>query len=130
MSNAELCAQIEEAFPGCAFALPDAFIEANPDLSSQDASAGLQVVVPAYMAWCARNGHRPEELVHDYTLRALAEFGRSKSPAAPHLNFKHTCSPEQRAVVEKFLRWCLDPALLLHVEQVERSLKHWSARSV
>jgi len=128
MKNAELSAEIEEAFPGSASGLSDLFIEDNPDLSLVEASVGLQVVVPAYMAWCTRNGHRPEELVHDYTLRALAEFGRSKNPAVAHLSFKHTCSARQRQVVTRFLRWCLEPELLLHVEQVKRSLKHWSSR--
>lgn len=127
MKDAKLSAAIEEAFPGSASALSDQFIESNPDLSQVEAPANLQIVVPAYMAWCTRNGHRPQELVHDYTLRALAEFGRSKNPSVAHLNFKHVCSAEQREVVTKFLRWCLDPALLLHTEQVERSLKHWSA---
>ena len=128
MTIIELSAEIEEAFPGSALAVSDQFIEANPDLSLVEASARLQVVVPAYMVWCTRNAHRPQELVHDHTLRALAEFGRSKNPAVEHLNFKHGCSEKQREVVTKYLRWCLDPALLLHAEQVERSLKHWSAR--
>jgi len=88
MNNAELAAEIEEAFPGSASALFDVFIEANPDLSLVEAVAGLEVVVPAYMAWCARNGHRPEELVHDYTLRALAEFGRSRSPTVHPLELQ------------------------------------------
>lgn len=127
MKNTLLSAQIEAAFPGSAGALSDVFIETHPDLSLLDAPVNLQTIVPAYMAWCARNGHRPAELVHDYTVRALAEFGRSKKPEITHLNFKFTCSPEQRQVVEKFLRWCLDPALLLDTEQVERSLKRWSA---
>lgn len=127
MKNADLSAQIETAFPESVGTLSDVFIEAHPDLSRLEASVNLQTVVPAYMAWCARNGHRPAELVHDYTVAALAEFGRSKKPELTHLNFKFNCSPEQRQVVEEFLRWCLDPALLLDTKQVERSLKRWSA---
>lgn len=126
MRNGELSAEIQEAFPRCVGTLSDDFIESNPDLSFLDAGHDLQVSVPAYMSWCARNGDRPAELVHDYTLRALAEFGRSKNREGTHLNFKHTCSSAQRHVVERYLRWCLDPALLLDAEQVQRSLKHWS----
>lgn len=126
MSNAEISALIEEAFPGCASAFSDEFIEANPDLSLLEEPADFQFLVPAYMAWCVRNGHRPEELVHDYTLRALAEFGRAKSTAA-HMNFKQSCSSGQRKVVAAFLRWCLNPELLLDAEQAERSLKRWAS---
>jgi hypothetical protein len=127
MKNMHLSAQIEAAFPASVGVLSDQFIEEHPDLCRLDASVDLQTAVPAYMAWCARNGHRPAELVHDYTVDALAVFGRSKKPEFAPLNFKFTCSTEQRQVVEKFLRWCLDPALLLDTKQVERSLKRWSA---
>ena len=127
LSAEQLSEEIEMAFPGSSAALSNASIEKNPDLASLEAPTDLQVVVPAYMAWCTRNSHRPAELVHDYTLRALAEFGRSKNPAASHLNFKYTCSPEQQKVVARFLSWCLDPALLLDAEQIKRSLKHWAA---
>ena len=126
--NEKLSVDIESAFPGSGSALSDQFIEMHPELASlQGASTPpLLVLVPAYMAWCVRNSHRPEELVHDYTLNALAEFGRSKNPAIEHLNFKHLCSVKQQDVVAKFLSWCLDPTLLLHTEQIERALKHWA----
>jgi len=127
MKSPHLSAQIEAAFPASVGVLSDQFIEAHPDLSRLDASVDLHAAVPAYMAWCARNGHRPAELVHDYTVDALAVFGRSRKPELAPLNFKFTCSPEQRQVVVNFLQWCLDPALLLDTEQVERSLKRWSA---
>ena len=122
----KLSAEIESAFPGSGSAMSDQFIEMHPDLASSQGPSTLLVLVPAYMAWCVRNSHRPEALVHDYTLNALAEFGRSKNPAIEHLNFKHLCSPEQQDVVAKFLSWCLDPTLLLHTEQIERALKHWA----
>jgi hypothetical protein len=127
MANNILTTEISAAFPGSATALSDSVIEENPDLSQLGEHANLQLIVPAYMGWCSRNSHRPAELVHDYTLRSLAEFGRSKNPKIAHLSFKHTCSAEQKEVVAKFLRWCLDPALLLDRKQVERSLKRWTA---
>jgi hypothetical protein len=119
---------IAREFPGLR-ALPDSFIEGNPDLACLRQPPDLQAVVPAYMAWCVRNAAEVNTLIPDYTVAALAEFGRSKNPAIAHLNFKHTCSPEQRVVVADFLRWCLNPDLVLHTEQIERSLKHWSPES-
>lgn len=126
MKHHELAAQIEEAFPGCVNAIRDEFIDSNPDLLELNGGLCLQAVVPAYMSWCVRNDHRPAELVHDYTLRALAEFGRSKAPHLAHLNFKHTCSQAQKQVVERYLCWCLNPGILLDIEQIQRSLKHWA----
>ena len=124
----QLLEAIAKAFPRL-HAFPDSFIEVNPDLASLRQPLDLQAVVPAYMAWCVRNAAEVNTLIPDYTVAALAEFGRSKNPAIAHLNFKHTCSPEQGAVVAEFLRSCLNPNLVLHTEQIERSLKHWSPES-
>jgi hypothetical protein len=123
----ELAASIARAFPESADAVSDSFIEANPDINWLKSPVDLHIVVPAYMAWCVRNPHRRDTLIPDFTVSALAEFGRSKNPAIKHLNFKHTCSAAQRAVVAEFLQWCLDPERLLLTEQIERSLKHWLA---
>lgn len=125
-SSEQLLVEIASAFPGASDALSDAYIEANQDLAALDLDAKLLIVVPAYMAWCVRNAHRPHVLVHDYTVQALCEFGKVKSTSIPYLSFKFQCSSGQRAAVISFLRWCLNPELLHHVEQIERSLRHWS----
>jgi hypothetical protein len=127
MENSTLFAEIAHAFPGCANRFSDSFIEKNLDVSQLDWSVDSHVAVPAYMAWCARNGHKPAELVHDYTVNAIAVFGRSKNSRIACLDFKHRCTSEQKQVVLKFLRWYLDPALLVDTEQVARSIKQWSA---
>lgn len=127
MENLTLFADIAKAFPGCDTTFSDAFIERHPDVAQLETSVGLHVAVPAYMAWCARHAHKPAELVHDYTIDALAVLGRSKNRQIPRLNFKHRCTAEQRAVILKFLHWYLDPALLVNTEQVERSIRQWSA---
>ena len=128
MRSEQLLEEITRVFPRL-HAVPDSFIESNPDLAYLSQPLDLQAVVPAYMAWCVRNAAVANTLIPDFTVVALAEFGRSTNPAIAHLNFKHTCSPAQRAVVAEFLRWCLNPTLLLHTEQIERSLKHWSPES-
>jgi hypothetical protein len=122
-----LLEQISDAFPGAGDAFSDASIESIQDLAALEGLPSFHVAIPAYMAWCVRNAHRPEVLIHDYTVRALCELGRSKNQDIKHLNFKFYCSPKQKATVIGFLRWCLQPALLHHAEHIERSLKQWAA---
>lgn len=102
----------------------DSDIEAHPDHLLHGATTDLLKTIPAHMAWCLRN---PEStmLVIDYTIDALANTGRVKSPGPSWLDFKHRCSTEQRRIVANFLRWCLDTDRLVHREQTERALKHW-----
>ena len=90
----------------------------------------VPLLVPAYMAWCVKNADGPAELVHDYTLRSLAEFGRTRTPKLMHLNFGLACTADQRQVVAKYLRWSLNPELLLDTEQLKRALSRWSAPDV
>ena len=117
--------EIIEAFPRTSEALTDTFIEANSDIFTLEAP-NLQLVVPAYLLWCVRHTVDGRgSLVPDYVVHALAEFGRSKNSEVEHLNFKHTCSAQQRAVVAKFLRWCLNADLVLSTDQIERALKYW-----
>jgi hypothetical protein len=117
--------KIAVAFPGCSD-VPDAFIEANPDIDSVSGSFDPMILVPAYMTWCVRNAREHVTLIPDFTVGALAVYGRTKSAQTVHMSFKHTCSDEQRSVVAEFLRWCLDPDLILHKEQIKRALRHWS----
>lgn len=127
MEISTLFAEIVKAFPACANKFSDEFIEENPDVLQLHESVDPHVAVPAYMAWCARNGHKRAELVQDYTVNALAVFGRSKNSGIACLDFKHRCTLEQKEVVLKFLRWYLAPALLVDTEQVARSIKRWFA---
>lgn len=98
---------IADAFPASTAAFSDSFIEENPNVFELDGTVELHVAVPAYMAWCARNGHKPWLLVHDYTVNALAELGRTKNRQITHLDFKRRCTAEQKNVVLDFLRWYL-----------------------
>jgi hypothetical protein len=127
LQNLVLLAEIEDAFPGCTAVFSDSFIEENANLSEIDGVVDLLRAVPAYMAWCARNGHRPSLLVHDYTVNALAEFGRTKHRQIACLDFKHRCTAEQKRAVLRFLQWYLNPGLLVDTDQVTRSIKRWSA---
>jgi hypothetical protein len=130
VSNDQLARAIAQAFPASAGTPTDQFIEANSDLLWLQPPVDLAVLVPAYMSWCVRHASNERgTLVPDHTVRALAEFGRSKNPSIAHLNFKHTCSEQQRAVVAKFLRWCLNPDLILDEEQIQRALKSWEPGS-
>lgn len=128
IQNPALFVEIAEAFRGCTAALSDSFIEDNPNVLELGGTVDLHTAVPAYMAWCTRNGHKPSLLVHDYTVNALAEFGRTKDRQITHLDFAYRCTAEQKRAVLHFLHWYLDPSLLVNTEQVERSIKRWSAR--
>lgn len=127
IQNLELLVEIAEAFPGCTAAFSDSFIEENPNVSERDETVDLHTAVPAYMTWCARNGHKPSLLGHDYTVNALAVFGRTKNRQIRHLDFKHGCTAEQKRAILHFLHWYLDPGLLVDTEQVTRSIKRWAA---
>lgn len=127
VQNSALPVKIADAFPASTAAFSDSFIEENPDVFELDGTVELHVAVAAYMAWCARNGHKPWLLVHDYTVNALAELGRTKNRQITHLDFKRRCTAEQKNVVLDFLRWYLNPALLINTEQVTRAIKQWSA---
>ena len=130
LSTEQLSREIALAFPPNAETPTDRFIEANPDVLWLSAPVSLMVLVPAYLSWCARHAlDQRGSLVPDHTVRALGEFGRSKDPTSAHLNFKHMCSLEQRAVVAKFLHWCLNPELILDTEQIKRALKYWEPRA-
>jgi hypothetical protein len=127
LSDESLIEEIAAAFPSTAEVIPDAVIEANPDIFSLQGPVDFRVVVPAYISWCVRHATDGRgTLVPDYTVHALAEFGRSKDSSIAHLNFKHTCSLRQRAAVASFLHWCLNPDLILNKEQIKRALKNWA----
>ena len=91
MEKSTLFAEIANAFPACANKLSDSLIEKNSDVAQLDGSVDSHAAVPAYMAWCARHGHKPAELVHEYTVNAIAVFGRSNNPQIAYLDFKLRC---------------------------------------
>ena len=121
----DLLASIQTEFPKGAVNLTDKYIEQNPDPTEADPLNNWLVVMPAYMSWCIRSPRRNELLVLDNTIHAIANFGRFKRHEPSHLNFWSLCNPDQRAVVASFLGWCLTGDVLVHEEQVERSLKYW-----
>ena len=103
--------------------IPDEFIVSNPDEVWLNSGIDYMIYVPSYMLWCVKNGDSDGNLVTDYTITALAEFGRAKS-LENKLNFKFLCNNEQRAVVYNFLNWCLSN-LICNEEQVLRAIKNW-----
>ena len=100
-------------------------IEAHAHQLLHGPATDLLKTIPAHMAWCLRNPDSTA-LVIDYTVDALANTGRVKSPAPSWLDFKHRCSGAQRQVVADFLHWCLDTDRLVDRQQTERALKHWA----
>jgi hypothetical protein len=116
--------RLAKAFPKAQSWGRDMDIEARPNLIELPDAGDLLAAVPAYMLWCVRN---PEsaELVSDFTLAALAEYGRCKNPENAHLNFLHRCSEEQLEAVVLFLEWASDAIPIHHRETVERALRNW-----
>jgi hypothetical protein len=115
---------LNEVFPKAQFWGRDADIEARPNLMELPEPGDLLAVVPAYMLWCARHPESPE-LVSDFTLAALAEYGRCKNPENPHLNFLYRCTENQLDAVVSFLEWASEAIPFHHREMVERALRNW-----
>jgi hypothetical protein len=118
---------IESAFPGSshlAIGL-DAEIQANQNPMELPGSPGLLSLIPAYMQWAVLNRDNYGQLVTDWTLNALAEYGRAKSEESAHLNFKFLCTELQRLAVYSFLEWSLSTLVIVPEEQVKRAIKHW-----
>ncbi|MCP1372690.1 hypothetical protein [Dyella lutea] len=120
--------RLTEAFPEAdAPAMDDAFIRANPNVMELPAPVDLLRVVSLYMLWCVRHPNDPA-LVGDFTLRALAEYGRCQQPGIEHLNFRYRCSPLQIDAVSAFLAWAAE-ALPFHDDvQLERARRRWTSR--
>ena len=121
----DLLASLKAEFPLSAPNLTDEYIELNPDPTDAEPLHTWLAIMPAYMSWCIRSPRRNELLVLDHTVNALANFGRYAQPEPSHMNFRSLCNSRQRAVVAAFLEWCLGGEVLVHEEQVERSLMHW-----
>ena len=91
-----------------------------------DGQPDLLRYVPAYMLWCIRNKDNYDQLVTDYTINALAVYGRSGHADNSHLNFRWRCNAGQIAAVVAFLNWCLENLSVVDDAQIKRSLKRWS----
>lgn len=126
---ASIADRLTEAFPEAdVSAMDEAFIQANPNLMELPAPVDLLHVVPVYMLWCAKHPDDPA-LVSDFTLHALAEYGRCQQPGLDHLNFRYRCSPRQIDAVSAFLAWASE-ALPFHDDvQLERARRRWTSSS-
>ena len=103
----------------------DAEIRSNPDPMELPGDTDLRALIPAYMHWVVQNKDNYDQLVTDWTLNALAEYGRAKTGAPQHMNFKFSCTDQQRLAVCAFLEWSLSALMVVHDGQVERAVKHW-----
>lgn len=118
-----------EAFPEADVpAMDDAFIRANPNVMELPAPVDLLRVVPLYMLWCVRHPDDPA-LASDFTLRALAEYGRCKQPSLGHLDFRYRCSQRQIDVVAAFLAWASEALPFHNQGQLERTRQRWTSGS-
>ena len=106
--------------------LLDSYINENPDLLCIDQEIDHMICVPSYMIWVLKNRDTDGNLTCDYTLNALAEYGRSKNRKSNHLNFKYRCNSVQKALVLEFLVWCETSLLLADGDQLQRAIKYWS----
>lgn len=100
------------------------FIEANHNILELSSPVDLISVVPAYMQWCI-NHPQSTSLVVTGTIWALAEYGRSKSPANSYLNFKFLCNKAQVKAVVDFLEWCKQNQPYEDQEQIDRAHRNW-----
>ena len=121
MSIAE---HIRDVFPKAPSWGQHADIAGNPNVMELPGSVDLMAAVPAYMLWCAQHPDSAE-LVSDFTLAALAEYGRCKNPDNRHLNFRHLCSPNQLEAVVSFLEWASQTFSSAAPGMIDRALCSW-----
>ncbi|AND70275.1 hypothetical protein ATSB10_28210 [Dyella thiooxydans] len=121
--------RLTEAFPEAdVSAMDDAFIRAKLNIMELPAPVDLLRVVPLYMLWCVRHPDDPA-LVSDFTLRALAEYGRCQQPGLEHLNFRYRCSQRQIDAVSAFLAWAAEALPFRDDVQLERARRRWTTSS-
>jgi hypothetical protein len=107
--------------------LPNSIIESNT-LPLFDLDGDLNQIIPSYMAWCVMHDHSDGNIVIDGTVSALSEIGRAKKADDINYIFKSGCSVAQKALIIRFLEWCLNKDLLDQV-QIERAIKQWLKNS-
>ena len=100
----------------------DEFIEENPNLMEIGSEFEESEYIPSYMLWCVRKKTDTGSLVFDFTINALAEYGRMKGEKT----FKSKCSPVQKSVIREFLLWCSGVVVGCNENQIERTLRRWS----
>ena len=122
----EITRIIQSAFPKISDApeISDEFITRNQNLMELDEVSDYLKVVPAYMLWCVK--YKDDELVDEYTISSLAEYGKTKSKGNAYLNFMYLCNNEQKVAVIKFLEWCINEISTIDTAQVQRVIKNWS----
>jgi len=104
--------------------ISDKFIVENDDLMMIKPGIDEMIYIPSYMLWCIKNKDKDGNLIGDYTIRTLAEFGRVKN-SNNNIHFKFRCTTEQRDLVCLFLSWCESNLVFCNVEQIQRSIKQW-----
>jgi len=114
-----------EFFSAGSSKLGDDFIENNADVMWVNEDMNPMVYVPSYMIWVAQNKEKNGNLICDYTINALAEYGRAKDCKNSNLNFKHLCNNNQKKVVLRFLEWCKNNLEFIDTDQIERSIMNW-----
>ena len=119
----DISTRISEAFPH----IDNVLVEDSPNLMEIEGQPKLLELVPAYMLWCVARSADSANLIHDYTINSLAEYGRCNDSENPYMNFRFLCNAEQCKVVEEFLAWCKHELLFIDEVQIERSLRHWAA---
>jgi hypothetical protein len=125
MSKQSLENDVKTAFAINGNIVSDEFISNNTSVLWLKEDVDFMVYVPSYMLWCLKNKDDEGSLVFDNTISALAEFGRSKNPQMPHLNFKFLCNDRQKELVCRFLNWCRSDLMLNYGEQLDRAIKNW-----
>lgn len=118
---------IEDAFPGSGqlSVQSDSEIGENANPMELSDSHDLFAMLPAYMQWVIRNRGNYDQLVTDWTLNALAEYGRARADAANNTNFMSLCSGAQRRAVCNFLQWSLSTLYGVQAQQIKRAMKNW-----
>lgn len=105
--------------------ISDDYIQNNPDLMWIKKQINLMIYVPSYMLWCLKNKESEGNLVCDFTLNALAEYGRAKDKENSYLNFKYLCNEEQKGIVYNFIKWCKSDLEHINIKQIDRMFRYW-----
>lgn len=105
----------------------DDYISGHQNLMEIPEEIETLVYVPAYMLWCVHNVNNYDQLVTDFTINSIAEYGRAKDSKYKYLNFKYRCNADQKKAVLAFLRWCLEHVDFVNEQQIGRAIRHWGA---
>ncbi len=120
---------IQKAFPETVTQneITDSYIAANDNLMELEGEIDFLLYVPVYMLWCVRHKDNYDQIVINFTIRTIAEFGRSKERYNNYMNFKYRCNTKQKVAVVAFLQWCRKNIIALDEDQIDRTLKRWKS---